>query len=81
MADSLPSSVVRAKGFVEAEGSMYIFSYVMGDWTLKSSDIPAERIKHKNIVVFIGSIDSMADIDRSVETGDWSKGQVFQPNS
>jgi G3E family GTPase len=81
MADSLPASVVRAKGFVEAEGSMYIFSYVMGDWTLKSSDIPAERIKHKNIVVFIGSIDSMADIDRSVETGDWSKGQVFQPNS
>ena len=81
MADSLPSSVVRAKGFVEAEGSMYIFSYVMGDWTLESSDIPAERIKHKNIVVFIGSIDSMEDIDRSAETGDWSKGKVFQPNS
>ena len=79
MADSLPSSVVRAKGFVEAEGSMYIFSYVMGDWTLEDPEIPAERIKHKNIVVFIGPIDSMAEIDRVVATGNWSKGTVLQP--
>jgi G3E family GTPase len=81
MADSLPSSVVRAKGFVEAEGSVYIFSYVMGDWTLEDPDIPAERIKHKNIVVFIGPIDSMEEIGRTVDTGNWSKGKVFQPNS
>jgi len=81
MADSLPSSVVRAKGFVEAEGSMYIFSYVMGDWTLEDPDIPAERIKHKNIVVFIGPIDSMKEIDKAINTGNWSKGEVFQPKS
>ncbi|MDH3331923.1 MAG: hypothetical protein OEL68_06315, partial [Desulfobulbaceae bacterium] len=62
-------------------GSMYIFSYVMGDWTLEDPGIPAERIKHKNIVVFIGPIDSMAEIDRTVETGNWSKGSVFQPKS
>ena len=81
MADSLPSSVVRAKGFIEAEGSMYIFSYVMGDWTIEDPGIPADRIKHKNIVVFIGPIDSMEDIGRAVETGNWSKGEVFQPKS
>ena len=81
MADSLPSSVVRAKGFVEAEGSVYIFSYVMGDWTLEDPDIPAERIKHKNIVVFIGPIDSMEEIGRAIHTGNWSKGEVFQPKS
>jgi G3E family GTPase len=81
MADSLPSSVVRAKGFIEAEGSMYIFSYVMGDWTIEDPGIPAERIKHKNIVVFIGPIDSMKDIGRAAETGNWSKGKVFQPQS
>jgi G3E family GTPase len=81
MADSLPSSVVRAKGFVEAEGRIYIFSYVMGDWTLEDPRIPAERIKHKNIVVFIGPIDSMEEIGRTVDTGNWSKGEVLQPKS
>jgi G3E family GTPase len=81
MANSLPSSVVRAKGFVEADGSMFIFSYVMGDWTIEDPGIPVERIKHKNIVVFIGSIDSMEEIGRAVETGNWSKGEVFQPKS
>jgi len=81
MADNLPSSVVRAKGFVEAEGSMYIFSYVMGDWTIEDTEIPAERIKHKNIIVFIGPIDSMEEVDRIADKGNWSKGQVLQPQS
>jgi len=81
MADSLPSSVVRAKGFVEADGHIYIFSYVMGDWTIEDPGIPAERIKHKNTVVFIGSIDSMEKIGNAAETGNWVKGEVFQPKS
>lgn len=81
MADSLPASVVRAKGFVEAKGSMYIFSYVMGDWTLEDPGIPTERIKHKNTVVFIGPIDSMEEIDRVADKGNWSKGEVLQPKS
>ena len=81
MADSLPSSVVRAKGFVEAEGSIYIFNYVMGDWTIEDPGIPVERIKHKNIVVFIGPIDTMEGISRVAESGNWSKGEVFQPNN
>ncbi len=80
MADSLPSSIVRAKGFVEAAGNIYIFSYVMGDWTIEDPKIPAARIKHKNIVVFIGPIDSMEEIGRAVDTGNWSKGAVFQPS-
>ena len=81
MADNLPSSVVRAKGFVEAKGSMNIFSYVMGDWTIEDTEIPAERIKHKNMVVFIGPIDSMEEIDRVVDKGNWSKGEILQPQS
>ncbi len=81
MADSLPSSVVRAKGFIEAKGIMYIFSYVMGDWTIEDSGIPAERIKHKNTVVFIGPIDSMEGVGKAAEKGNWSKGEVFQPLS
>jgi G3E family GTPase len=81
MADSMPSSVVRAKGFVEAEGSMHIFSYVMGDWTLENPNIPAERIRHKNIIVFIGPIDSMEEIGKTVDTVNWTKGEVLQPKS
>ena len=76
MADSLPSSVIRAKGFFEAEGIMYIFSYVMGDWTIEDPGIPAERIKHKNTVVFIGPIDSMEGIGKAAEKGNWTKGEI-----
>jgi G3E family GTPase len=81
MADSLPSSVVRAKGFIEAAGNIYIFSYVMGDWSIEDPGIPAENIKHKNMVVFIGPIDTMDGIDKAAETGNWLKGEVFQPKS
>jgi G3E family GTPase len=81
MAERLPPSIVRAKGFVEANGHMYIFSYVMGDWTLEEPGIPLERIKHKNIIVFIGPIDAMEDISRAAATGNWTKGEVFQPGT
>jgi hypothetical protein len=53
----------------------------MGDWTIEDPGIPAERIKHKNTVVFIGSIDSMEKIGNAAETGNWVKGEVFQPKS
>jgi G3E family GTPase len=81
MANALPSSVVRAKGFIEAEGGMHIFSYVMGDWTIEDAKVPAERIKHKNVVVFICPIDVVEEISKAAETGNWSKGEVFQPKS
>ena len=81
MADNLPSSVVRAKGFIEADGNTFIFSYVMGDWSIEDSGIPPERITHKNIVVFIGPIESMEGIHKAAGTGNWSKGDVLQPNS
>lgn len=79
LADSLPRSVVRAKGFVEEKGVMYIFNYVMGDWTIEETPIPRERIKHKNIVVFIGPPDSMAGIGTAARSGNWSSRGVYQP--
>jgi len=81
MADSLPASVVRAKGFIQAEGRMYIFSYVMGDWTLQDVEVAKERIKHANVVVFIGSLDAMDEISRAADSGSWAKGEVYQPKS
>ena len=81
MADALPATVVRAKGFVEANGSMLIFNYVMGDWTLESSRIPSGRIKHKNVIVVIGPPDAMDGIGAATQSGNWVSLGVYQPYS
>jgi G3E family GTPase len=81
MAGSLPRSVVRAKGFVEENGIMYIFNYVMGDWTIEVSPVPFERIKHKNIVVLIGPPECVDGIAKAAQSGNWSSRGVYQPYS
>lgn len=81
MAEALPPAVVRAKGFVGEKGNMYLFSYVMGDWTLEAVEVPAERIKYKNVVVFIGPPETMAGIEEASKTGDWSSKGVYQAYS
>ncbi|MBW2408209.1 MAG: GTP-binding protein, partial [Deltaproteobacteria bacterium] len=78
MAENLPASVVRAKGFVDEKGKMHLFNYVMGDWTIEATDLQKGRIKHKNIVVFIGPPESMEGIEEAAKTGDWSSKGVFQ---
>jgi G3E family GTPase len=79
LAGSLPRSVVRAKGFVEEQGAMYIFNYVMGDWTIEATAVPRERIRHKNIVVFIGPPESIEGIGTAARSGSWSGRGVHQP--
>ena len=79
MAKHLPASVVRAKGFLDEKGRIHLFNYVMGDWTIEVSDLPGDRIKHKNIVVFIGPPESMEGIGEATGTGKWSSRGVYQP--
>ena len=79
MAEALPSSVVRAKGFVEEKNRIYLFNYVMGTWTVEESAVPKDRIQHRNIVVFIGPPESMEGIEKASKTGNWSHEGVFQP--
>lgn len=81
MAKALPSSIVRAKGFVEENDCMYLFNYVMGTWTVEETAVPKNRIKHQNIVVFIGPPESMEGIEQASRTGNWSNKGVFQPYS
>jgi G3E family GTPase len=81
MAQSLPKAVLRAKGFVEEKGMTYLFSYVMGDWTIEPSQIPQDRIHHKNVLVFIGPPESMEGIDEASKQGNWLNLGVFQPMS
>jgi G3E family GTPase len=79
MAETLPSSIVRAKGFVEENDRMYLFNYVMGTWTVEETAVPKDRIQHKNIVVFIGPPESMDGIEQASRTGNWSGKGAFQP--
>lgn len=81
MADTLPAEVVRAKGFVEKNGNIHIFNYVMGTWSIEPAGIPTDRIKHKNIVVFIGPPESMEQIAAAAKAGDWTSKGVFRPYS
>ena len=81
MAGALPASIVRAKGFIEEKGQMYLFNYVMGTWTVEETAVPKDRIQHKNIVVFIGPPESMDGIEQASRTGNWSGGGAFQPYS
>ena len=81
MAHALPSSIVRAKGFVEENNDMYLFNYVMGTWTVEETTVPRNRIQHRNVVVFIGPPESMEGIEDATKTGNWSSKGVFQPYS
>jgi len=81
MAEALPASIVRAKGFIEENDRMYLFNYVMGTWTVEETAVPKDRIQHKNIVVFIGPPESMDGIEQASRTGNWSNEGSFQPYS
>jgi len=79
MAEALPSSIVRAKGFVEETGRMYLFNYVMGTWTVTETFVPKNRIQHQNMVVFIGPPESMQGLEKAARTGNWTSQGSFQP--
>ena len=79
MAEALPASLVRAKGFVEENGRMHLFNYVMGTWTVEESDVSKDRINHKNMVVFIGPPESMTELEKLTSTGNWTGKGAFQP--
>lgn len=79
IAKDLPASVIRAKGFVQENGKLHLFSYVMGDWTLEACTKDSAEIKHMNMVVFIGELDAIDGIAQAVKTGHWSAREVLQP--
>jgi G3E family GTPase len=79
LARTLPPEVLRAKGFVDAGDGMHIFNYVMGTWTVEPTDIPPEKIQHKNVVIFIAPPESMDGIAEVTQSGDWTGQGVYQP--
>ncbi len=58
-----PKTLVRSKGFISEDGiRIYLFSWVMGRWTLEETALPPERINLLNRVVFIGPPEVMPQL-------------------
>ena len=79
LAKDMPAGVIRAKGFVQESGKTFLFSYVMGTWTIAEPGIAAEKIKHVNTVVFIGSLEAIKEIELMSRQGNWTSAAVLQP--
>ena len=79
MANMLPATIVRAKGFVQENGVIYLFSYVMGDWAIEVVARNVRDIQHMNMVVYIGNFAAIEDIGNIITPPNWSAGKVLQP--
>ena len=78
MAEKLPQDLVRAKGFVAENGNLYLFSYVMGDWSIQPADVEKKRVQHLNTIVFIGPPETMDGVAAAADDN-WTGLGVFQP--
>ncbi len=79
VAARLPAGLLRAKGFLNSAGTNYLFSYVMGQWSIEPSAVQPDRIQHQNIVVFIGSPDVIAALEAVMPAEQWQKVSTYQP--
>ncbi len=79
MARNLPAGLVRAKGFITHGGTQQVFSYVMGDWSLTESKVSPGRIKHQNVLVFIGPPESIQQLESLTQKGKWAPLGTYQP--
>lgn len=79
MAGKLPSSVIRAKGFIKTKGQVQLFSYVMGEWTIEPSAREADNIAVLNILVFIGKPEGIDQLGLYLPSPKWSAREVLQP--
>ncbi len=79
MADRLPPGVLRAKGLLEEDGRMVLFSYVMGDWSIEPTERTLDEVENPNIVVFIAPPPVMDDIEAAVKDGPWVNRGIYQP--
>lgn len=79
MATSLPEGIVRAKGFIQENNTIHLFSYVMGDWTLSPSDRNPEDITYMNMIVFIGTFQAIEAITGAIDPESWAAREIIQP--
>jgi G3E family GTPase len=80
MAEKLPSAIVRAKGFVQTREQVYLFSYVMGVWTVELS-VAAHDTAILNMLVFIGRPEDIGALHSLLVPPQWSAREVLLPFS
>jgi G3E family GTPase len=79
LAGKMPSGILRCKGFVFHSGRIRLFSFVMGDWSLDESTVPPERIRHKNVLVFIGSPEAIEALAETAAGDRWIQLGTLRP--
>jgi hypothetical protein len=53
----------------------------MGTWSIDKTHVPEQRIKNKNMLVFIGPPEVMTGIEQALKKGNWTSRGIFQPFS
>lgn len=82
MAEKLPPSIIRAKGFLQGKEMTHLFNYVMGDWTLDpytKVGRATANISNKNMIVFIGAVGALDKLGVTLQDENWSARKVLQP--
>lgn len=79
MAQHLPPSLVRAKGLLVNKNQVLLFSYTMGDWSLKETVLPVDSVEHENIVVFIAPPQGIEELSKIVTGDHWINRGTYQP--
>ncbi|GAB4268511.1 MAG: GTP-binding protein [Deferrisomatales bacterium] len=80
MAESLPKGIVRAKGFVTLDGRPWLFSWVMGRWTLEEAALKTGRPAPLDRLVFIAPPEVMGELAQVAERfAPLHRGATFDP--
>jgi G3E family GTPase len=83
MTARLPREVLRAKGFVQIEGRLHLYNYVMGQCSIEIQDVPVKE-NQINVLVFIAPPQIMPAVEKLmgdfnfVKTGEINRQEFFQ---
>ncbi|WP_027357106.1 CobW family GTP-binding protein [Desulfofundulus thermocisternus] len=83
MTARLPREVLRVKGFVQIEGRLHLYNYVMGQCTIEMQDVPVKK-NQINVLVFIAPPQIMPAVEKLmgdfnfVKTGEINRQEFFQ---
>lgn len=72
LAGQLPGEVIRAKGFLTAGNGVYLYSYVMGRFSIEKRDV-ALKDSHNNVLVLIFDPDAAPRVDKVMKENNFDK--------
>lgn len=69
---ALPKGILRAKGFFEEAGKVYLFNYVMGDWEIREYQHQKDKELHLGTIVLISRPELSTDIEEAASKAGFS---------